>query len=63
MELDRALRVFKLYCMHFEENPIQAESLLLTDEEKQAILELKALVKEYGGLFERDRHGAKGKAA
>ena len=63
MELDRALRVFKLYCMHFEENPIQAESLLLTDEEKQVIVELKDVIKEYGGLFETDRHAVTAKVA
>jgi len=63
MDIDRALRVFKLYCMHYEQDPRQAETLLLTDEERQAILELKNLIKEYGRLFEADKAVQTDKAA
>ncbi|MBP8646546.1 MAG: hypothetical protein KBH99_10565 [Syntrophobacteraceae bacterium] len=53
MDLDRALRVFKLYCEQWKEDPRQAEGLLLTDEEKQSIQELKNLIREYAPLIEK----------
>ncbi len=46
MDLDRAIRVFRQYCRSYREDRLQAESLLLTDEERQAILGLKNLAKD-----------------
>lgn len=63
MEFDRALRVFRLYCEHRERDPIQAESLLLTDEEKQVILEMKEVIGQYGSLFTEGGRAARKRAA
>ncbi|HOI96024.1 MAG TPA: hypothetical protein PK250_15065 [Syntrophobacter fumaroxidans] len=63
MDIDRVLRVFRLYCMHYEQDPKQAETLLLTGEEKQAILELKNLIEEYARLFEAGKGVRTDKAA
>jgi hypothetical protein len=51
MDFDHALHIFRLYCYRLERDPAQADSMLLTDAEKQAIQELKDLVKKYAGLF------------
>ena len=63
MDLDRALRVFKQYCWNFKRDRLQAESLLLTDEERQVILELKGLIREYAGLFDSEEQPVAAKAA
>lgn len=63
MDLDRAVRVFKQYAWHLERDRLQAESLLLTNEEKQAILELKALIRDYAALFETEGSVPSAKAA
>ncbi len=55
MDLDHALHVFRLYCIRLKEDPSDAESMLLTDKEKQAIQELKYLIKEYAHLIAGDR--------
>ncbi|HOV86518.1 MAG TPA: hypothetical protein PLM79_09160 [Syntrophobacteraceae bacterium] len=54
MDFDRAMRVFRLYCKQWKENPVQAESLLWTEEERLTIREIKDLIKECAGLFEAD---------
>jgi len=63
MDLERALRVFRQYCLSYRRDRLQAESLLLTDEERQAILGLKELIKEYADLFGRDEHSSVARAA
>jgi len=63
MDLDRAIRVFREYCRSYRRDRLQAESLLLTDEERQAILGLKDLIKECADLFGRDEHSSAAKAA
>ncbi len=54
MDMDQALRAFRIYCYRLEKHPAEAESLLLTGEEKLAIRELKELTKQYGYLFETE---------
>ncbi len=51
MDYDRAMRVFKQYCWNYKRSPEEAESLLLTDEERRVIRELKSIIKEYSTLF------------
>lgn len=61
MDLDHALHVFKLYCYRLEREPSERESfergssladaMLLTEEEKQAISDIKQVVLEYSPLF------------
>ena len=63
MDLDRALRVLRQYCWNLKRDRLQAESLLFTNEEKQAILELKELMKEYAGLIETYERAPSAKAA
>lgn len=56
MELDRALRVFRLYCWCLVQDRQGAESLFLTDEERRAIRKLENLVKDYAGLLQTGEH-------
>jgi len=63
MELNHALHVFRLYCYHLKRNPADAESMLLTDEERQAIQEAKDLVKEYADAIVGDRGRVAAKTA
>ncbi len=63
MDFDRATRVFREYCRSYRRDRLQAESLLLTDEERQAILGLKELIKEYADLFGPDEHSSVARAA
>lgn len=63
MDFDRAIRVFKQYCWSYRRDRLQAESLLLTDEERQVIQQLKDLIKEYSDLFGRDEQPSVAKAA
>lgn len=63
MDFDRATRVFREYCRSYRRDRLQAESLLLTDEERQAILELKGLIKEHAGLFDSEGQPVTAKAA
>ena len=51
MDLDHALHIFRLYCYRLKLDPSDVESMLLTDKEKQAIQELKDLIKEYADLI------------
>lgn len=57
MDFDQAIRVFKLYSLRYEQDPRQAETMLLTENEKQAASELKDIIREYAVLFEKDRKG------
>jgi hypothetical protein len=50
MDLDHALRVFKLYYYLFAQDPSQAEGMLLTEGEKQAIADVEKVVIEYSAL-------------
>lgn len=54
MDLNHALHVFKLYCYHLKQDPSGADSMLLTDNEKQAISEIKDLIKDYSDLITAD---------
>jgi hypothetical protein len=59
MDLIHALHIFRLYCYHLKRNPSDAESLLLTDSEKEAIRQLKGLIMEYSDLILQDQPPAK----
>lgn len=63
MELGRALTVFRQYCWLLERDRNKAESLLLTDAEREAIRDLKETIREYGGLFDDDLQAKAAKAA
>jgi hypothetical protein len=56
MDLDHALHVFKLCCYRLEREHLERESsrvdaMFLTEEEKQAISDIKKLVLEYFPLI------------
>lgn len=63
MDLTHALHVFRLYCFQLKKDPFEAESMLLSDQEKQAIQELKDVIREYADLIVDDRGKVAGKAA
>lgn len=63
MELGRALTVFRQYCRLLKRNRSEAESLLLTDTEKQAIRDLREIVREYAYLFNEDLQTESARAA
>lgn len=63
MDLDRAIRVLRLYCYHYEKSPSEAKGMLLTDREKLAVQELRDLVTEYSRLFAAEGDVAPVKAA
>jgi hypothetical protein len=50
MDLDHALTVFRLYYHRFRQDPSEAERMLLTEKEKQAIADLEKVVLEYSDL-------------
>jgi hypothetical protein len=55
MDLTHALWVFRLYCNRLKQDPSDADSMLLTDKEREVIQDLKDLVKEYADLIAGDR--------
>jgi len=55
MDLDHALRIFRLYCRRLQQDPSSVEAMLLTDNEKLAISKLKDLVKEFAGLLQTEQ--------
>ncbi len=57
MDLDHALRVFRLYRYHFDRNPLDAEKMLLTEGEKKAIAEIEKLMCECSDAY-KGRTGA-----
>lgn len=63
MELSRALTVFRQYCWLLKRDRNKAESLLLTDAERQAIRDLIETIREYAGLFHDDLHEKVDRAA
>ncbi len=50
MDLNHALRVFRLYYNLFEQDPSAAERMLLTEGEKEAISDIEKVVTEYCAL-------------
>lgn len=61
MDFDHALHVFKLYCRQLKQDPSGADSMLLTESEREAIQEIGDLIREYADLFVGDRLAAPGK--
>lgn len=59
MDFDQAMRVFRLYCLRLEKEPAQADTMLLTENEKEAISVLKGVIREYSGLFWKEHGGAR----
>ena len=51
MDLDHALRVFRLYRYHADRNPLDAEKMLLTEGERQAIAEIEKLLSECSDAY------------
>ena len=50
MDFDHALTVFRLYYYRYRQDPSEAERMLLTEKEKQAIVDLEKVVLEYSDL-------------
>ncbi len=63
MELNHALRVFRLYYVNFKQDPLQAENKLLTDSERQAIGDIEKVVLECSDLVAAKTQPGLAKAA
>lgn len=55
MEFTHALHIFRLYCNRLKQDPFDAELMILTDAEKQALQELKGIIEEYSDLIVGNR--------
>ncbi|NLI81830.1 MAG: hypothetical protein GX443_09105 [Deltaproteobacteria bacterium] len=63
MDLEHALRIFKLYCYIYRRSAAEAESILWSEREREAIRQLKRLVRESADLFREEDSALTAKAA
>ncbi len=63
MDLDHALTVFRLCYYRFRQDPSEAASMLLTDNENQAIADLEKVVLKYSDLVASNTGSTVTKAA